>query len=85
MKGANATRMVNREWDGLTSGIMEFPFTPIVDGNFLPDGPKRLLSKGQFKKTQILLGANKDEGIYFIMYYLMDIFKFNETRVSKLL
>ena len=31
-----------------------------------------------FKKTNILMGANRDEGIFFILYYMADIFKKEE-------
>ena len=79
MRRTNASLLVNKEWDGvITMGVANFPFRPIVDGTLLPDGPHRLLSKGHFKQTPILLGANSDEGVYFIIYYLTEVFKLND-------
>ncbi|XP_064157975.1 cholinesterase-like isoform X1 [Anguilla rostrata] len=43
-------------------------FIPTVDGDFLPDLPSVLIQSGQFKKTEFLLGVNKDEGTYFLVY-----------------
>lgn len=33
---------------------------------------------GRFKKTDILMGSNTDEGNYFIIYYLTELFKKEE-------
>ena len=33
----------------------------------------------KFKKTKILLGTNSNEGHYFVLYYLTDIFKKQEN------
>lgn len=35
---------------------------PIVDGDFIPDKPAALLSRGDFKQCDILIGSVKDEG-----------------------
>ncbi|XP_036393429.1 cholinesterase-like [Megalops cyprinoides] len=43
-------------------------FVPTVDGDFLADLPEVLIQSGQFKKTELLLGVNKDEGTYFLVY-----------------
>ena len=43
---------------------MRFPFAPTVDGVFLPRDPVQMLSEGDFKQTEILLGSNLDEGWY---------------------
>eukprot|EP00095_Tigriopus_kingsejongensis_P010296 maker-scaffold148_size310697-snap-gene-0.17 protein:Tk10296 transcript:maker-scaffold148_size310697-snap-gene-0.17-mRNA-1 annotation:"acetylcholinesterase 1" len=75
LRNANATEMVNKEWDGIVFGIMGCPFTPVFDGVFLPESPAKALEKKHFKNTNILLGTNRNEGYYFIMYYLTDVFK----------
>lgn len=67
--------LVNREWDGVTHGILEFPFTPVLDGDFMKLSPAKALEANKFKHTNILLGANQEEGFYFIIYYITDIFK----------
>ncbi|XP_023258749.1 acetylcholinesterase-like isoform X1 [Seriola lalandi dorsalis] len=43
-------------------------FVPVVDGDFLPDKPEVLLSSGKLPKKEVLLGLNKDEGTYFLIY-----------------
>lgn len=70
LRQKNATLLVNQEWAGVTVGICEFPFVPIIDGSFLDETPQTALNAKNFKKTNILLGANRDEGFYFILYYL---------------
>nr|BAO00806.1 acetylcholinesterase [Ambigolimax valentianus] len=45
-----------------------FPFTPVIDHYFMPEHPREIIQKGGLKKTNILLGVNKNEGIYFNIY-----------------
>lgn len=59
-------------------GVVEFAFTPIVDGVFLDDMPEKLLERKDFKKTKLLLGSNTEEGTYFIIYHLTEAFKNSE-------
>lgn len=59
-------------------GVVEFPFTPMIDGVFLDDLPENLLASKDFKKTKLLLGSNTEEGTYFIIYHLNNIFKNSE-------
>ena len=79
LRRANATHMVNKEWDGIVLGIMGCPFTPVFDGVFFPESPAKALAKENFKKTKILLGTNSNEGHYFVLYYLTEIFKRQEN------
>ena len=44
----------------------------------MDEKPAVSLKKKEFKKTNILMGANKDEGFFFIFYYLSDMFKKQE-------
>lgn len=60
------------------AGICEFPFVPVVDGAFLDEKPKDSLAHGRFKKTEILTGSNTEEGFYFIIYYLTELFRKEE-------
>ncbi|KAK1785168.1 hypothetical protein P4O66_018582, partial [Electrophorus voltai] len=48
--------------------IISVPFPPTVDGDFLPDMPDVLIQSGHFLKTNLLLGLNKNEGPYFLIY-----------------
>lgn len=56
-------------------GVVEFPFVPVIDGTFLDEDPHHSLKTKNFKKTRLLLGSNTEEGSYFIIYYLTDLFK----------
>jgi len=79
LRQKNATLLVNQEWLGVTVGICEFPFVPIIDGSFLDETPQTALEAKNFKKTNVLLGVNRDEGFYFILYYLTELFKKEEN------
>ena len=80
--------MVNIEWDAtdhvgpLVHGICAMPFVPVTDGTFLTDSPLRLVQAGKFRKTDVLLGANQEEGTYFLLYFLTHLFRL-ENNVSK--
>merc|ERR1712079_301304 len=67
-------------WDpsggAIALGICAMPFVPIVDGNFLlTNNPERILQSGELRKTPVLLGANQEEGTYFLIYFLTHLFK----------
>ncbi|XP_077274966.1 acetylcholinesterase [Temnothorax americanus] len=69
----DAEDLVKNEWG--TLGICEFPFVPVIDGAFLDETPQRSLVTSSFKKTNILMGSNTEEGFYFIIYYLTELFR----------
>ncbi|XP_066565473.1 cholinesterase isoform X2 [Amia ocellicauda] len=58
-------------------------FVPTIDGDFLTDSPDVLIHSGQFKKTDILLGVNKDEGAYFLVYGAPGFSRDNESRITR--
>lgn len=47
-----------------------FPWAPTVDGDFLIDTPYNMLKAGRFQKKDALLGVNRDEGTFWILYAL---------------
>ncbi|OAP64298.1 hypothetical protein AYL99_00270 [Fonsecaea erecta] len=56
---ANALQIGMSNYGGFTYG-------PVVDGNFVPDQPGRLLARGQFANTlKVLAGHNTNEGPLF--------------------
>ncbi|XP_072763674.1 acetylcholinesterase isoform X1 [Anoplolepis gracilipes] len=69
----DAEELVKNEWG--TLGICEFPFVPVIDGSFLDETPQRSLATSSFKKANILMGSNTEEGFYFIIYYLTELFR----------
>ncbi|XP_075676304.1 acetylcholinesterase-like isoform X1 [Dermatophagoides pteronyssinus] len=70
--------LLMRNESGDANGVVEFAFTPIVDGVFLTDYPEKLMNDKRFKKTRILLGSNTEEATYFIIYKLTEKFKLEE-------
>ncbi|XP_046562843.1 cholinesterase 2-like [Haliotis rubra] len=62
LKTADAQTMADLQLGLLGEGI---PFRPVVDGNFLPDDPKSLLSTGSIKQTSVLHGFTKNETALF--------------------
>ena len=48
----------------------DFPWVPVIDGEFMVESATTSLKQGHFKKTQLLAGSNLDESIYFIVYQL---------------
>ena len=79
LRAANATALVNMEWDRIAFGLCAFPFVPIVDGEFLPHAPSTILAAGNYPRREILVGSNKDEGSYFLIYYLLDLLRLTEN------
>ncbi|XP_013793998.1 acetylcholinesterase-like isoform X1 [Limulus polyphemus] len=69
--------LVNNESGSL--GIVDFPFVPVVDGAFIDEHPSKSLEMKNFKKTNILMGSNTEEGTFWIVYYLTDLFKKEEN------
>lgn len=61
------------------TGVVDFSFIPVVDGAFLTERPEDSMNSGNFKKCKILLGSNRNEGTYFIVYYLTQLFKRDEN------
>lgn len=59
--------IINKEGRS-ASGIIQFPFVPIVDGVLLRQDPAQMLRNGNFKKAPLLLGSNENEGTFFMVY-----------------
>ncbi|KAE8737177.1 Acetylcholinesterase 1/Carboxyl/Cholinesterase 57, partial [Frankliniella occidentalis] len=76
LRNTTASELVEKEWG--TLGICEFPFVPVIDGSFLDEMPQKSLATRNFKKTNILMGSNTEEGYYFILYYLTELFRKEE-------
>ncbi|XP_034712646.1 acetylcholinesterase [Etheostoma cragini] len=76
--------LIDQEWQVLPwSALFRFSFVPVVDGEVVPDTPEAMLSSGNFKDTQILLGINQDEGSYFLLYGAPGFSKDNESLISR--
>lgn len=64
--------------EGGTSEVVDFAFAPVLDGSFLDEPPHISLETKNFKKCNVLMGSNTEEGSYFIIYYLSELFKLDE-------
>lgn len=76
LRSRNASELVNNE---VSNGVTDFPFVPIIDGAFFDELPIDALRNGNFKKTNILMGSNTEEGYWFIMYFLPNLFRREEN------
>ncbi|KAG9330469.1 hypothetical protein JZ751_024374 [Albula glossodonta] len=76
--------LIAQEWQVLPySSLFRFSFVPMVDGVVLPDTPEAMLSSGDFKDTEILLGVNQDEGSFFLLYGAPGFSKDNDSLISR--
>ncbi len=78
LRSANPSELVEKEWNGIVLGLTIGIFTPIIDGAFLDEKPSTSLRNMNFKKTNIMMGSNQDEGMFFIFYYLPEMFQKKE-------
>lgn len=69
--------LINRE--ETLDGVVEFAFVPIVDGYFLNEDPLISLREKNFKQTNIMVGSNKDEGTYWLVYNQPHLFNLTEN------
>uniref|UniRef100_A0A8C8IH44 Carboxylic ester hydrolase n=1 Tax=Oncorhynchus tshawytscha TaxID=74940 RepID=A0A8C8IH44_ONCTS len=61
--------LIDQEWQVMPwSAIFRLSFVPVIDGVVLPDNPEAMLSSGNIKDTQILLGVNQDE-VYLYLFH----------------
>ncbi len=59
LRALPADQLLLREW--ITNEFCDFPWTPVVDGYFFVEDPKTSLARGNFKKSEVLVGSNLDE------------------------
>ncbi|CAK5072237.1 unnamed protein product [Meloidogyne enterolobii] len=57
---ASADKLRDSEWSPVME-FADFPWVPVIDGEFLVENIETSLKRGNFKKTQLLAGSNFDE------------------------
>lgn len=59
-------------WASSSRRYFEVPFGAVIDGDFLPNHPRDLLSSSNHNREspEIMIGVNENEAIYFILYGL---------------
>ncbi|CAG5131703.1 unnamed protein product, partial [Candidula unifasciata] len=72
LRSLDPQTLCDKQWI-LNAGV-SFPFAPVIDGYFIPDHPLKMVEKGDVKNANILLGVNKNEGIYFNVYQFQQDF-----------
>ncbi|XP_078000488.1 cholinesterase-like [Glandiceps talaboti] len=58
-------------------------FSPVVDQNFLKRVPAESVSSGSMKSSPILIGINRDEGTWFMPYYLSEHFSLTYPNTTR--
>ncbi|XP_059154228.1 acetylcholinesterase-like [Physella acuta] len=67
-----------KQWEQ-TSYYFDVPMGPVVDGYFLPDHPLDMIRRGDIKNTSVILGVNKNEGLYFDLYGFKEDFPLDDN------
>ena len=67
--------MVIKMWSLQNDYNLITPILATVDDYFLTEHPRKSMRTGNYKNTSILLGANKDEGSFFLVYAVMYLYR----------
>ncbi|KAM4637287.1 LOW QUALITY PROTEIN: acetylcholinesterase-like, partial [Amazona ochrocephala] len=78
-----ARELAEREGAALPApGVFRFAFVPTVDGEVLADTPEALLAGDGAVDADLMVGAVRDEGTYFLVYGVPG-WKDNESLISR--
>ena len=80
LRELSADTILNNEWVDLN--FLVFPWAPSVDGDFLTDTPYNMLQAGKFQHKEALLGVNKDEGTFWILFSVKGLSKDHESLLT---
>ena len=80
LRAVPAARFNSDIWQIGDNSYILTPFAPTIDGHFLLEQPRVTMQRDGFKKTAILLGVNQDEGTYFLVYAMPEIFTLQINR-----
>ena len=62
LRAVDPERLTEKQWD-LKDKWFDVPIGPIIDGDFLAYHPEVMLSAGDVKRTNLIIGVNLNEGI----------------------
>ncbi|XP_075769733.1 acetylcholinesterase-like [Pelodiscus sinensis] len=69
LKRKDAEEFVRHEFTvARNTQLVDFPFLPTVDGDFLPEDPRRLAEAGQLAAKPVLTGVTAAEGAMFLAF-----------------
>ena len=71
------------QWQWVTFNFFDLPFTPVVDGTFLPERPQSSIERGAMKNCDVLLGSNTNEAIWFMVYEVQGFSKSHQSLLSR--
>ena len=77
LRKKDVQEILDNDW--VTTGFLDFPWAPYVDGEFIKDFPTKLLEAGEYNQVDVIMGINKDEGTYWLLYDLPGFFKDNSS------
>ncbi|KAL3878505.1 hypothetical protein ACJMK2_030847 [Sinanodonta woodiana] len=77
LKSGDAHKLTEKVWDFM-GDFITYMFAPTLDGAFLEDIPLAMVNSGLMKNCSILAGLTKDEGTYFLAYFVQDYFPNNK-------
>ena len=67
-----AETITGNEWKVEDYIVTFFPFVPTIDGYFLETHPKDLIDS-VCSEIPVLIGSNKNEGFWSLLYFLTDL------------
>ena len=71
LRSIDAETIIGKQWP--YGEFLLFPFVPVIDGEYLTDTPYNLVKNRTVPKKDILIGSNKDEGSFWLLYYLSSV------------
>ncbi|KAK7498999.1 hypothetical protein BaRGS_00009808 [Batillaria attramentaria] len=78
LRSKDAQNLTDTMWQ-VAEYWFDVPIAPVVDKHFLPDHPKNLMASGRIKNTEVIVGANKDEGLFFLLYAFKNEFPLDNS------
>jgi len=83
MRKVNGDVLTTKQWSVESVGSMvTSAFRPTVDGQFITKPPAKLLRSGNFQKKDILIGAVRNEGIFFLINMFPDVFNVTKSKIE---
>lgn len=76
LRNREPTDILANSW--ITMEFLDFPWTPVVDGTFLPEDPRLALERHAFKDCEMLIGSNSNEAFFFIIYEFLSLQYFDK-------
>lgn len=84
LQEADPATITSKQYEIFTKpSLLTLPFVPVVDGDFLPDDLEVLQRTSNLPKKDVLVGVNKDEGTYFLIYGVPGFGIIDESLISR--